>query len=62
MMLTDIARLLRVAKSAKTDVERSLALNALMVPLVKGYAAKHGADEQETMQVLLQMLWESEPC
>src|SRR5512137_968065 len=60
MKLTEIARLLLVAKSAKTDAERNLALNALMVPLVKGYSAKNGADEQETMQVLLQMLWESE--
>jgi len=62
MKLTEIAKLLRSAKSAPTSIERDLALNGLMVPLVKAYSAKYGSDERETMQVLLQLLWESEPC
>lgn len=62
MKLREIARLMRIAKSATTSIERELALTALMVPLVKAYAAKHETDELETMQVLLQLLWESEPC
>ena len=60
MKLREMAELLRAAKSATTSIERELALTALMVPLVKAYAAKYGEDELETMQVLLQLLWENE--
>lgn len=62
MKLREIAKLLRTAKSAPSAVERGLALTALMVPLVKAYAAKYGEDELETMQELLNLLRESEPC
>lgn len=60
MKLREMAKLLRTAKSASTSIERDLALTALLVPLVKAYAAKHETDELETMQVLLQLLWEPE--
>lgn len=60
MKLREIAKLLRTAKSAPSAIERGLALNALSVALVKAYAAKHETDELETMQVLLQLLWEPE--
>lgn len=61
MKLREISKLLRTAKSAPSVVERGLALNGLMVTLVKAYAEKYEEDEKETMQVMLQLLWESEP-
>ena len=60
MKLREMAKLLIAAKHGASAIERGLALNALSVALVKAYAAKYGEDEQETMQVLLQLLWESE--
>lgn len=62
MKLREMAMLLRTARSATTDTERGLALNGLMVAIVKAYADRYGEDEKETMQVMLQLLWESEPC
>lgn len=62
MKLREMAMLLRTAKSATSAVERGLALNGLMVAIVKAYSDRYGEDEIKTMQVMLQLLWESEPC
>jgi 3-hydroxyisobutyrate dehydrogenase-like beta-hydroxyacid dehydrogenase len=62
MKLREIAKLLRTAQDAASQTELDLTLTALTVPLVKAYAAKYGTDEQETMQELLNLLRESEPC
>lgn len=62
MKLREMAMLLRTAKSATTATERGLALNGLMVAIVKAYADRYGEDEKETMQVMLRLLWESGPC
>lgn len=60
MKLTEMARLVRAIKSSDSAVDRDTALNCLLVPLVKAYAARHGSDELEMRQVLLQLIWESE--
>jgi hypothetical protein len=62
MKLREMAKLLHAAKRATTAMDRDLALTGLMFVLVKAYAAKYGTDEQDTMQDLLRMLWESDPC
>lgn len=62
MKLREMAKLLLMARHSPSDVERCMALNGLMVALVKAYAAKYSADEQETMRELLHILLESDPC
>lgn len=62
MKLREMAKLLLAARSSPSDVERCMALNGIMIALVKAYAAKYEADEKETMRELLHMLLESEPC
>jgi hypothetical protein len=62
MKLREMAKLLLMARNSPSDVERCMALNGLMVALVKAYAAKYATDEQETMRELLHILLESDPC
>lgn len=60
MKLREMAKFLATAKSSASVEDRRLALTAIALALVKAYAAKYEVDEQETMQVLLQLLWEAE--
>jgi len=62
MKLREMAKLLRTASGSSSEVERALALNCLMVPLVKAYASKYGTDEKEAMQELLHSILELESC